>query len=259
MRRPVQHEDDLMLPWGVVAAEFWAGAPQEAASQEVAPEEVAPQEADAAPEQQPPAGTTDDGAVVEADASGTDASGTDVFGIAAEAEGTAWEGKDPAARAEAGQPESVPLPPPEQYQQRIATITAAFNAPHDASALAEAGREAERLDEEITAQYGPEHVHTINIRELRGWLAYVKGEHSVATRWYLHTAGLQTAVWGAEHQSTQESARRAAHIWNAITDSREALALGTELLTMLAAVTGEDSKTCRYVRKRLGKLQAQQE
>lgn len=150
---------------------------------------------------------------------------------------------------------AAPLPPPETYRERIESVVAAFADPADRARLAEAGVEAERLDEEITAQYGPAHTHTVNVRELRGWLAHLSGESGVAVRWYLHTTGLQMAAWGPGHELTQASAQRAAHIWMGITDPAEALEVGTELMAMLVAVTGHDSKASRKVRSGMRKLQ----
>ncbi|MCC3772028.1 hypothetical protein, partial [Streptomyces sp. UNOC14_S4] len=126
----------------------------------------------------------------------------------------------------------------------------------DRERLALAGIEAEKLDQEITAEYGAAHTHTINVRELRGWLAYLAGHRADAARWYLHTTGLQTEVWGAGHALTQASAQRAAHIWTSVTDPREALALGAELEAVLAATTGQDSRATRRVRADIRRIRA---
>ncbi|TVL90516.1 hypothetical protein [Streptomyces sp. SAJ15] len=158
------------------------------------------------------------------------------------------------AQPEPGTREAKPAPPPEEYRERIASITAAFAAPDDHQRLAAASAEAERLDQEISTRYGPTHTHTINVRELRAHLAHLGGEAGVATRWYLHTTGLQAAAWGAAHKLTQDSARRAVHTWTSITAPQDALALGPELLTMLAAVTGEEHRIYRHVRSVLDKL-----
>ncbi|GHF47748.1 hypothetical protein GCM10010218_31450 [Streptomyces mashuensis] len=207
MRLPVQHDDDPMLPWGTVTADFWATTHQQ--------DDTTDQSAPPVP-------------------------------------------SEPAVRepvADGGADESVP-PPPQPYQQRIAAVTAAFSTAQDSEALAAAEAEAQLLDQEITAQYGPAHPYTINIRELRGWLAHVKGQHGVATRWYLHTAGLQGSALGPRHRMTRESAHRAAHTWNSITDYEEALGLSSELLDVLAASSGEGSAAFRSVLARVRKLRA---
>ncbi|ADI07953.1 hypothetical protein SBI_04833 [Streptomyces bingchenggensis BCW-1] len=133
----------------------------------------------------------------------------------------------------------------------------ALNSPADKEQLTQAGLESERLDQEITARYGEAHPHTINIRELRGWLALLLGQPGVATRWHLHTVGLQTEVWGPTHQLTQGSAQRAVHAWLKIDDPQEGAVIGRELLAMLATVLGEDSKVTRRALRRLEKITAQ--
>ncbi|WP_371801573.1 hypothetical protein OHA38_43435 (plasmid) [Streptomyces sp. NBC_01732] len=147
--------------------------------------------------------------------------------------------------------------PPAEYRDRIKAITDAFGTPDDAARLATAAVEAERIDQEFVARYGQQHPNTISLRELRGWLAYLQGQMGVAARWYLHTTGLQVQVWGNGHQVTQGSVQRTVHIWLSIPDAQESFSIGQELLTMLAAVTGESSDLFRMVRSRLESMGAQ--
>ncbi|MER7790005.1 hypothetical protein [Streptomyces sp. NPDC097640] len=139
----------------------------------------------------------------------------------------------------------------------MATVTTAFQT-GDQAHLAWATVEADQLDQQITAEFGPAHPHTINMRELRGWLAHLTGQHATAARWYLHTTGLQAAVVGHQHPLTRASARRALFTWTSITDPQEKLSVGADVLDMLAATSGEESKAARSLRSRLDKLRAQQ-
>ncbi|MFI8944147.1 hypothetical protein [Streptomyces syringium] len=226
--------DQQFPPWGIVTPEFWAAPEAEAAVAQPLP--VA-----AAPAPMPP--TTASGAPV-----------LDEEPARAEAEPAAEEGNPPALEALPEATSGEPLPPPEKHCAAIAAITAAFNAPKNPTRLAQAAIDAEKLDGQITAEYGPAHQHTINARELRGWAAYLSGQPDVAARWFLHTTGLQAAAWGPTHAQTQGSAQRAVHAWLLITDSQGARALGPTLLTMLAAVAGEDSHFSTLVRSRLEQL-----
>ncbi|MEX2985609.1 hypothetical protein [Streptomyces sp. C36] len=150
----------------------------------------------------------------------------------------------PGAKAQA----EIPAPPAE-YQPRIAAVTDAFAPPVDAQRLASANLEAEKLDEEFTASYGASHSYTIQVRELRGWIAHLMNQPAVAARWYLHTTGLQMQVWGVAHAFTRDSADRAVQHWRGVTDSVERRSLATELLPMLATITGDNSEVYRTVRK----------
>ncbi|MER5780301.1 hypothetical protein ABT104_01040 [Streptomyces mobaraensis] len=141
-----------------------------------------------------------------------------------------------------------PPPPPESYRERIAAIAAAFADPRDLPRLHAASVEAERVDQEFTAIYGDKHSHTIQIRELRGWVAHLLGRPEDAARWYLHTAGLQVHARGADDPLTQASAQRAVQHWRGIRDVRAQRAVGAELSALLATVMGESSEPYRTVR-----------
>jgi hypothetical protein len=163
-------------------------------------------------------------------------------------------GPGPKARRPA---QSMPEPPPAKYRKRVARVTTAFRT-KDPAHVARAAVEAEQLDQQITAEYGPAHSHTINMRELRGWLAHLMGDHATATHWYLHTSDLQAAAVGHRHSLSRASARRALFTWASIADPREKLSTGADVLAMLIATEGEDSKVVRDLRARLDKLRAKQ-
>lgn len=145
--------------------------------------------------------------------------------------------------------------PPPEYRDRINAITAAFGAAHDPARLAAAAVDAERLDQEITARYGQLHDHTVRLREIRGWLALLTGQPAVAARWYLHTSGLQIALYGADHAETEGSVRRAIHTWRQIKGPAEVVQIGGDLAKVVTAVLGEDSDAARFIRARLARYQ----
>ncbi|MBO8189886.1 hypothetical protein [Streptomyces spirodelae] len=133
-----------------------------------------------------------------------------------------------------------------EYRDRVAAITATFST-QATQELVWAAAEAERLDEESTATYGPTHTHTISIRELREWIAGLRGEADAATHWGLHVTGLQTSAWGHDHKITRECAKRTVHHWTKVTSPTGRQALGQEVLAMLSVVFGENSDIYRQV------------
>ncbi|MER6256270.1 hypothetical protein ABT224_33465 [Streptomyces sp. NPDC001584] len=170
----------------------------------------------------------------------------------------AAEAAPAAPRRESGGPEQPQEPaPPAEYQGRLASVIAAIGAPHDRQGLAAASVEAEKLDQELTAQFGGQHSHTVNIREIRGWLALVTGHPADAARWYLHTTGLQIALHGAGHEAAQGSVARAIHTWQRVKNPADVVEVGTGLAKVVTAVLGEDGEASRYIQGRLARYQAQ--
>lgn len=153
--------------------------------------------------------------------------------------------------------DEVEPPPPEAFRDRITAVTAAFSNPADREGLAAAGIEAEKLDQELTAQYGEQHTYTISIREIRGWLAHLTGQPGVAALWYLHTTGLQIALHGQDHALAEASVRRAVGTWQQVTDPKDAVQIGNDLARVVSAVLGPDSDVALFVQDRVNRYQQQ--
>lgn len=139
---------------------------------------------------------------------------------------------------------------PEAYREGILFVTSAFTS-KDPEILQRAMVEAERLNQAMTAEYGEQDARTISVREMSGWLAHLTGRHADATRWYLHTVGLLSALFGNGDQLTRDSARRGVTTWLAITDPSMVESLAPRVLAMAVAIDGEGSKTVRLVRQRM--------
>ncbi|MFH8886585.1 hypothetical protein [Streptomyces californicus] len=219
-------EHQQLRPWGTVTSDFWvsgqAPAPDPELKQSSAPAESA------APQQVPPAEDANRPAA----------------------------GPASARQAEAAASSLSPGDgPPPAYQDRINAVVATFGQPDDRDGLANAAVEAERLDQEFTAQYGQQHPHTVRLREIRGWLALLSGHPAVAARWYLHTTGLQIALHGAAHPESEASIRRAIHTWQQVKDPAEVVPIGKDLATVVTAVLGEDSEAARFIRARVTRYQ----
>ncbi|MFH8642073.1 hypothetical protein [Streptomyces goshikiensis] len=97
----------------------------------------------------------------------------------------------------------------------------------------------------------------MNLREIRGWLAFITGHPAVAARWYLHTTGLQIALHGARHEAAQGSVARAIHTWQQVKNPAEVVEVGMGLAQVVTAVLGEGSEAARYIQGRLARYQAQ--
>ncbi|MEV8534720.1 hypothetical protein [Streptomyces sp. NPDC051211] len=232
-------DDTELLPWGEVTPAFWQ-QPTEPTGHLSAEPAPAEQQAPYAP----PAG---EAAVAPPPAK---PGASPELPAAAEPSEAAEPGPLPGSQAASD--DAVP----DEYRTRIAAITAAIASPHEGSRLAEAEAEAGRLDDELAERFGAGHVHTINLRELRGWLALVSGRPAAAARWYLHTTQLHSAAHGPTHPATESSGMRALHSWTQIEDDREVLELAPELEAMLTQVTGQDSDPVRFVRTRAERRQA---
>ncbi|MGW9436720.1 hypothetical protein [Streptomyces sp. NPDC055607] len=238
------HDDHQQLrPWGTVTPAFW----ESGQAPDSAPDLEQPAQP-AVPRQVPPAEDVRRSPAALAEAETAE-------GVQAEA-APAAAGPDSAQQAAAAS--SSPSPedgPPTAYQDRINAVVAAFGRPDDREGLAAAAIEAEKLDQEFTAQYGQQHAHTVRLREIRGWLALLAGQPAVAARWYLHTTGLQIALYGAAHAETEGSARRAVHTWQQVKDPAEVVHIGSDLAKVVSAALGENSDAARFVQARIARYQ----
>ncbi|MFG2296426.1 hypothetical protein [Streptomyces sp. NPDC048603] len=220
-------DDTELLPWGEVTAAFWQHPAEPAPTPPGTPE----------PSQEPGTLTTAEPSLAAPKAP-----------------------ESPVAEVESDFPdvqgdESEAVP--QEYSGRIAGITEVMASPDDRDRLAWAAAEAEQLDRELAERFGEAHAHTINLRELRGWLALVSGQPATAARWYLHTTGLHSAAYGPTHPLTHSSAMRALHSWRQIRDDEQVLGLASELEVMLGKVTGEDSRPVEFVRTRAARRRAE--
>lgn len=114
---------------------------------------------------------------------------------------------------------------------------------------------AHQLDTEVTDEYGPEHLNTVHVREVRAHLAYLAGDHAASLGWYLHTARLRATIQGPGHPDTEEATRRVYSLWRTVPDA-DAPALGVELLGTVTDIHGPEAAVARRTRRRLQALAA---
>ncbi|WP_331725942.1 hypothetical protein [Streptomyces sp. NBC_01012] len=119
--------------------------------------------------------------------------------------------------------------------------------------LPDAAWMAYRLDTDVTDEYGPEHLNTVHVREVRAHLAYLAGDHATSLGWYLHTARLRATVQGPGHPDTEEATRRVYSLWRTVPDA-DAPALGAEVLGVVSDIHGPQAAVARRTRQRLQAL-----
>ncbi|MET8451663.1 hypothetical protein [Streptomyces sp. NPDC005209] len=113
---------------------------------------------------------------------------------------------------------------------------------------------AAQLDQDVTAEYGEVHLHTVQVREVRGYLAALMADQVAGLAWYLHAVQLRVTVQGPGHPDVEEATRRAYSLWRALPPEADRQRLGAELLTIATDIHGADSHIVRRIRKRLYSL-----
>ncbi|MFE9406805.1 hypothetical protein ACFYNY_34420 [Streptomyces sp. NPDC006530] len=131
-------------------------------------------------------------------------------------------------------------------KDKIAAIGAVYAAqgPVPASIL------AEQLDAETVAACGEAHLYVAEIREVRGYLAHLAGDHRSAVGWYLHVVHMRAGLQGPQHPDTLGASRRAYSLWRNVPDA-DSIALGVELLATVTAVHGAEAEVSRHTRDHL--------
>lgn len=127
---------------------------------------------------------------------------------------------------------------------KIAEIAQSGHLP-DAAAL------AARIDQDATAEYGELHLHTIQVREVRGYLAALIGDHSSGVSWYLHAAQLRVTIQGPGHPDVEAATRRAYSLWRAVPPEPDRQRLGAALLTVATDIHGPHSPLVHHIREAL--------
>ncbi|MET8218098.1 hypothetical protein [Streptomyces hirsutus] len=136
---------------------------------------------------------------------------------------------------------------PETLRARLVKVAEVARTGHlpDAAAL------TARLDQDVTAEYGELHLHTIQVREVRGYLAALAGDHPSGLSWYLHAAQLRVTIQGPGHPDVEAATRRAYSLWRAMPPQANRQLLGADLLTVASDIHGPGSQIVRRIRERL--------
>lgn len=117
--------------------------------------------------------------------------------------------------------------------------------------LAEAAALAAAVDEDVSAECGEVHLHTVQVREVRGYLAALTGDYGTGLAWYLHSCRLRVTVQGPDHPEVEAATRRAYSLWRAMPPGSDSHRLGADLLTVVTDIHGPDSTVATRLRRRL--------
>ncbi|MGW3498500.1 hypothetical protein [Streptomyces sp. NPDC001020] len=147
----------------------------------------------------------------------------------------------------AGAPHGLP---PEALRARLVKVAEVAQG----GRLEDATTLATQLDQDVTAEYGEVHLHTVQVREVRGYLAALTGDHATGLAWYLHAAQLRVTIQGPGHPDVEAATRRTYSLWRAMPPHSDRQRLGTDLLTIITDIHGADSVVARRIRKRLYSL-----
>ncbi|WP_371681446.1 hypothetical protein [Streptomyces sp. NBC_01276] len=113
----------------------------------------------------------------------------------------------------------------------------------------------EDLDSAITAARGEVHLDTIQVREIRGYLAGLTGDPVTGLDWYLRTLRLRARLHGVDSRDTEAAARRAYSLWRTLPVDAAQDAAPT-LLATLTETMGPDSPAAKWTRRRSAELAA---
>ncbi|GLV87889.1 hypothetical protein Slala03_75780 [Streptomyces lavendulae subsp. lavendulae] len=113
----------------------------------------------------------------------------------------------------------------------------------------------EDLDSAITATRGEVHLDTIQVREIRGYLAGLTGDPVTGLDWYLRTLRLRARLHGPHSPDTEAAARRAYSLWRTL-PADTAQDTAPTLLATLTETMGPDSPAAKWTRRRSAELAA---
>ncbi|MFD0266302.1 hypothetical protein ACFVGY_06880 [Streptomyces sp. NPDC127106] len=158
----------------------------------------------------------------------------------------------PTPTAATPPPPPPPPPPGPPNEVDVPARIAAVAALAREGDLDEAVLLAERLDTEHTAATNENFsTATADIREVRGYLASLTGDHRTAVGWYLHALRLRADLHGPDHPDTEAAVHRAYSLWRTTTDPVLGDRLGNELLTTVISIQGPHSAAARRIHEAL--------
>ncbi|MFE5029852.1 hypothetical protein ACFRAO_42855 [Streptomyces sp. NPDC056656] len=132
--------------------------------------------------------------------------------------------------------------PADTIRFRIEEVASAANAGDFDTAVTLVSQ----LDRDTAEAYTEAHMYTVQVREVRGYVARLTGDFTTGLAYYLHAARLRAGIQGPGHPDVEQATRRAFSLWWAMPPTGEKQQWGTELLTAVTAIHGEDAPVVRH-------------
>lgn len=148
-------------------------------------------------------------------------------------------------------PSDEPLPPPPELRDVLADVAAiAAEGRHD-----EALGAADAIVDALVADLGWEHVHTLNVREVRAYLTAEAGHLADAVSAYLDIAESRLLVRGREHPDTISAADNAHALWLRMPDADPAtIPNGQRLIAVREHIPGPGGRALEGAKARVRAL-----
>ncbi|MFE2849761.1 hypothetical protein ACFXJO_01320 [Streptomyces lavendulae] len=168
------------------------------------------------------------------------------------------------AESDAPSPSPSPSPSPDaaaeptEAEDTHPDVEGELSAIREAAAAGRHGEAlllAEDLDRAITSSRGEVHLDTVQVREVRGYLAGLAGDPATGLDWYLRTLRLRARLHGPDSPDTEAAARRAYSIWRTLSPDA-AQDTAPTLLATLTETLGPDSPAAKWTRRRSAELAA---
>ncbi|MGW2562269.1 hypothetical protein ACWCXB_24030 [Streptomyces sp. NPDC001514] len=147
----------------------------------------------------------------------------------------------------AGEPTSGTELAPDTIRFRLEEVVSAARD----GRIDDAAMLAGQLDRDTTDAYSEGHIYSVQVREVRGYVAALAGDFATGVRHYLHCARTRLTIHGHRHPDVEQSTLRAYSMWRAMPMTEERFVIGNELLGTAVAILGADAPLAREIRSNL--------
>ncbi|MET8537097.1 hypothetical protein ABZV67_36175 [Streptomyces sp. NPDC005065] len=105
-----------------------------------------------------------------------------------------------------------------------------------------------QLDRDTTDAYGETHMYTVQVHEVHGYVAALAGDFPQGISYYLNATRLRVTLQGPGHPDVEQATWRTYGLWRTMPQSPDWHRWGTELLTVVTAIHGEQAPIAGHLR-----------